>query len=122
MRDFKTGASRNDDSRQLDYRGFMSPIVLQRFAEYMQSHQLQADGKLRKSDNWKKGIPLDSYMSSGWRHFMDWYLENEGHHSRDGLEEALCGLLFNTMGYLHVVLEEEAAPAGKLIIRHGTRS
>jgi len=33
-------------------------------------------------------------------------LENRGFESRDGEEEALCALIFNTMGCLHEILKE----------------
>ena len=89
---------------KLDYEGFLSPLVLARFARYMDRHRVQTDGTLRASDNWQKGIPPDAYMKSGWRHFMDWWLEHRGRSGREGLEEALCGLLFNVQGYLHEVL------------------
>ena len=106
MRRFETGATRNDDTAALDYEGFLSPLVLQRFAEYMHGHRLQADGQLRASDNWQKGIPRDSYMKSLWRHLMDVWLEHRGHRSREGLEDALCAVIFNAQGYLHELLKE----------------
>lgn len=105
MRKFETGATRDTAEGKPDYMGYMSPLVVRRFGEYMLKHQTQADGALRSSDNWKKGIPLDAYMSSAGRHFVDWWLEHEGHESREGLEEALCALLFNVQGYLHELLK-----------------
>ena len=106
MKKFDTGATRNEkNSGTLDYNQYLSPIALQRYAEYMKKHALQDDGTYRDGDNWKKGVPMDSFINSGSRHFMDWWLETEGHPSRDGLEEALCGLLFNTLGYLHETLQ-----------------
>jgi hypothetical protein len=107
MREFATGATRNLDEDKLDFEGFLSPLVIQRFAEYMHKHRLQADGNLRSSDNWQKGIPKDAYMKSGFRHFMDWWTEHRGNPSREGLEEALCALLFNVQGYLHETLHEQ---------------
>lgn len=107
MRQFATGANRNSDVGKLDYEGFLSPLVLRRFAEYMESHRHLDDGAVRDSDNWQKGIPRDAYMKSGWRHFMDWWLEHRGHESREGLEQALCGLIFNACGYLHEALDSE---------------
>ena len=71
----------------------------------MLKHQKQADGKLRNGDNWQKGIPLVAYAKSLCRHFMDWWKEHRGFPSRDGIEEALCGIMFNTMGYLHEILK-----------------
>ncbi len=101
---FESGATRDTEDNKLDFEGFISPIVLARYAEYMHKHRHQVDGKLRSSDNWQKGIPLASYMKSGLRHVMDWWLEHRGWYSRDGLEDALCGVIFNAMGYLHVLL------------------
>ncbi len=106
-RHFDTGAQRNEDSEKLDYAGFLHPLVIQRFATYMHGHRKLEDGSLRASDNWTLGIPLDSTMSSGWRHFQDWWLEHKGYESREGLEDALCGLLFNVQSYLLTVLEEK---------------
>lgn len=106
IRKFETGATRDIDTAKLDYEGFLSPIVLEAFAKYMHKHRIQPDGKLRDSDNWQKGIPKSAYMKSGIRHFMDWWMEHRGYESRDGLDDALCGLIFNAMGYLFETLKE----------------
>jgi hypothetical protein len=105
-RTFHTGATRDSEEGKFDYEGFLNPVVLKKFAEYMQKHIRNSDGKLRNSDNWQKGIPKDVYIKSAFRHFMDIWLEHRGYKSRDGLTDALCGLLFNTMGYLLEVLKE----------------
>jgi len=98
-RKFKTGATRDTDIQKLDYEGFLSPIVLERFAQYMNKHRIQ--GKfVRNSDNWQLGIPKDVYMKSAWRHFMDMWKFHRGYKGRDDLQDALCGLMFNCMGYL----------------------
>lgn len=107
MRTFDSGATRDDDEGKPDYEGFLSPLVIARYGEYMMKHQVQADGNLRSSDNWQKGIPKDAYVKSGWRHFLDWWSVHRGLPSREGIEEALCALMFNVMGYLHVVLTEK---------------
>lgn len=104
IRKFKTGATRDTDSGKLDYEGFFSPIVLQEFAAYMHRHRIQSDGKLRNSDSWQRGIPREEYMKSAWRHFMDWYLWHRGHENRNGIIDALMGLLFNVMGYSYEIL------------------
>jgi len=106
MRKFESGATRDDDKNKLDFEGFFSPLVLNRYAEYMNKHRKQADGKLRDSDNWQKGIPLAAYMKSGYRHFFDWWANHRNVTSvvKDDVEESLCALLFNTMGYLHEYL------------------
>jgi hypothetical protein len=108
MRTFDSGATRNLDASKLDYEGFLSPLVLERFAQYMHVNRVQADGSLRSSDNWQKGIPPEAYMKSGFRHFMDWWKEHRGIDTDEGVEQAICGLLFNAMGYLHERLK--AAP------------
>lgn len=108
MRIFGTGATRNVDDDNHDYEGFLSPLVVKRFGEYMHGHRKQADGNIRASDNWQKGIPLDSYMKSGWRHFFDWWCGHRKVESRDDLETALCALLFNVQGYLHETLKKKA--------------
>lgn len=107
MREFTTGATRDSDENKLDYEGFYHPLVMERFAQYMHKHRIQADGKLRDSDNWQKGIPKDAYMKSGYRHFFDWWKEHRSVETQDGLEEALCALLFNVQGYLFEILKEK---------------
>lgn len=111
MREFNTGATRNVDTNKYDPEAFLSPLVLERFMEYMHKNRFQADGKMRDGDNWQKGIPLDAYMKSGWRHFFDWWKEHRGLTTEDGLEQALCAVMFNTMGYLHEVLKQKEASA-----------
>jgi hypothetical protein len=98
MRKFKTGATRDTDCGKLDYEGFLSPLVLERYAKYMNTHRIQADGQVRSSDNWQKGIPEDVYMKSMWRHFMDVW---KAHRDCEPNEEALCAMMFNVMGMLH---------------------
>ena len=119
MREFATGATRDSEEGKLDYEGFLSPLVLERYAQYMNKHRVQADGKLRASDNWQKGIPRDAYMQSLWRHFFDVWKEHRGLKSREGLENALCAVIFNAMGYLFEELKEDRAapttPYGKTI-------
>jgi len=107
MREFETGATRDDDKDKLDFEGFLSPIVLERYAQYMHKNRVQADGKLRDSDNWQKGIPTDAYMKSKWRHFMATWVAYR--YKRKGLdiEESLCAELFNTMGMLFEILKEK---------------
>ena len=105
VRKFDSGATRNIDHNKPDYEGFISPLVIKRFGEYMHKHRKQSDGNLRDSDNWQKGIPLDAYMKSGWRHFFDWWMYHRGLKPNESIEEALCALLFNLQGYLHEYLK-----------------
>lgn len=104
MREFETGATRDSDDSKLDYEGFINPYVLSRFAEYMHEHRKQADGKLRASDNWQKGIPSDAYMKSFIRHSMElWKLYRDcyyGDWQYAEMEDIACALLFNVQGFL----------------------
>ena len=112
IRKFETGATRDTDQGKYDYEGFFSPTVMERYAQYMDKHRHLADGSLRASDNWQAGMPFDVYMKSNWRHFMDLWKEHRGLPSREGIEDALCAILFNTMGYLHEYLKRKQ-DAGK---------
>ncbi len=111
VREFDSGATRDQDRTKYDYEGFLSPLVLRRFAAYMHHHRIQTDDTLRASDNWQKGIPRASYMKSLWRHMMTVW----GHHREvpaadcEGMEEALCGVIFNAQGYLHEIMKEKRA-------------
>lgn len=115
VRQFESGATRDQDSDKLDYEGFLSPLVLREYAVYMHRHRKQSDGAMRASDNWMKGIPLDAYMKSGFRHFMDWW---QCHRSPYGanpqvLMESLCALMFNIQGYLYEYLRQTSTPSTK---------
>lgn len=115
MRKFETGATRNVDSDKIDFEGFLSPVVLKAYAEYLHKHRIQADGKLRDSDNWQKGIPKTVYMKSLWRHFYDLWMLHRGYQVSDSLsgmpitiKEAASAVMFNVMGYLFEDLREHS--------------
>jgi hypothetical protein len=114
MRTFQTGATRNADTGKPDYEGFLSPLALEEFGKYMLSHQIQADGSLRASDNWQKGIPLTAYMKSLWRHLMAVWMLHRGYtvpNDEQGrpvtLKTALSATIFNAQGYLHEVVKKD---------------
>lgn len=113
MRNFETGATRNLDVNKFDYEGFLSPLVIEEFGRFMHKHRLQADGKLRESDNWQKGIPLDVYMKSAWRHFHTLWKIHRGHKAYDekgnevDYKEEAMALMFNIMGYVHEKIKME---------------
>lgn len=104
MRVFETGATRDTDKDKLDFEGFLSPWALERYAQYMHQHRQQADGILRDSDNWQKGIPITAYVKSLWRHFFAVW---KGHRRGNIGEEDLCALIFNAMGILHELTSEK---------------
>ena len=115
MRKFETGATRNLDNNKLDFEGFLSPIVLERYAKYLHKHRVQKDGAVRDSDNWQKGIPLDVYIKSLFRHFMDLWLLHRGFKATNpdtgepcDIEEVLSAIMFNAMGYLFELLKEKS--------------
>ena len=117
MRKFETGATRNVDLGRCDFDGYLSPLVLERFGEYMTKHRKQADGTLRDSDNWQKGIPRDQYAKSLIRHVVEFWLAHRGFEvqpasERDpqDVEDVLCAILFNAKGYLFELLKAKEEP------------
>jgi hypothetical protein len=114
LRQFETGATRDLDVSKIDYEACLSPLVLECFGEYMLSCSVQADGSKRPGDNWKKGIPLNSYIKSMLRHVWDVWKLHSGYPAIDRktgkpvtMKIALCAVLFNVMGYLHEYLKVE---------------
>ena len=111
IRKFETGATRDTIEGKLDYVKALSPIVLRRYVQYLDKHRLQPDGSMRGFDNWKQGIPQETYHSSGGRHFFDTWLLSEGYEAEDNhgpvtdIEDTLCAEIFNKMGRLHEILK-----------------
>lgn len=109
IRTFESGATRDTVEGKLDYVKALCPLVLRRYVQYLDKHRLQPDGSMRDFDNWKKGIPRETYHSSKGRHFFaDWLLEEgyevEDNHGSVDEEEALCAEIFNAMGKLREIL------------------
>lgn len=109
FRQFETGATRDQDTTKHDPEGFLNPLVIECYNEYMHKNRVQKDGSTRDSDNWQKGIPIPVYMKSLWRHFHDVWLWKRGyaHKMKEPITTALCGLMFNTMGMLLEILKQE---------------
>lgn len=110
---FNTGATRSSDFLRDDLEGYISPIVLDRYNEYMTKHRVQADGNIRDSDNWQKGMPINTYMKGAIRHIHHAWTRHRGFKVRDekaaaNLEEDLCAVIFNAQGYLHELLKARA--------------
>ena len=108
MQQFATGATRSKDEGKLDYEGFLSPFVLERYAQYLKEHRIDADGNSRDSDNWQKGMPRRKYMKSAIRHMIDawkyWRSAPGGCRLQDEVfNDLLCAILFNVMGLLHEI-------------------
>lgn len=106
---FDSGASRDSDEGKLDYEGFVCPYVIKKFAEYMHSKRSMSNGEVRDSDNWQKGIPKSELIKSAVRHMQDWKLTHRGYEDEaiENIEETLCALMFNTMGYLKAIIDEK---------------
>lgn len=105
VRSFDTGATRGVESSKLDFEGFLSPLVVEAFGTFMHYNRHLPDGSYRASDNWQKGIPKNSYMKSGWRHFLDWWKAHRGLSINENIVWAICGVIFNSQGYLHELLK-----------------
>lgn len=110
IRQFATGATRDTSEGKLEFARFMSPIVIKRYAEYMDLHRKQTDGNLREPDNWMNLFGdkhEDVCMDSLFRHLMDVWLINKGfkNEAREDLETALCAILFNTQAWLFKILK-----------------
>lgn len=136
MRTFPSGATRDADDKKHDFEGFLSPWAIRRYGAYMHSHRIQADGKMRDSDNWQKGsgIPLEVYVKSLLRHTFDVWSIHRGlstFDTKDGhevdIEDALCAILFNAFGALHEYLKasevppEERPPTDEEIIKEAAK-
>ncbi len=107
MRTFDTGATRSAEGDKLDYEGFLCPWVLERYAQYLHEHRTQADGQHREADNWQKGIPKREYIKSLIRHTIDfWKAWRRGDTLPKQMQDLVCAILFNGMGWLHEDLRE----------------
>ena len=107
VRKFATGATRSGGTKP-DYSGYLSPAAIQRYGEYMLKHQVQEDGTVRGSSNWKLGIPLDSYKESLIRHVIDLWATYEAG-DIEAVEDLSCAILFNTQGLLHELIKQRAS-------------
>jgi len=113
IRRFSSGATRDANKGKFEYHRFLSWDVIEEYAKYMHKHRVMSDGSTREPDNWKQGMPRQTYMDSLARHFEDvaWMVE----HKKQGrvrpdifeyveIKDALCGILFNTMGMMYEIL------------------
>jgi len=107
MREFESGATRNNDDGKFDYEGFLSPLALERYAQYMHEHRKQEDGNLRASDNWQNlfGPSIEEHtdvcMKSLLRHVMTLWLDHRGSPQCESFDDTLCAVMFNSMAILH---------------------
>lgn len=114
MREFDTGATRDTDEGKFDYEGFLCPLALERYAAYMHAHRKQADGNMRDSDNWQRGLPVKECVKSMFRHFVDLWKLNRNYavvdQKDDGyidMEETCCAIIFNAFSILSTKQKEK---------------
>ena len=133
IRKYGTGATRDTAKGKYDYEGFFNPLAMYRFAKYMHKHRFQADGQMRDADNWQKGIPKKDYIKCYKRHDIDFWSLHRGlfvykeringeeithifykkpktipeNWEEVNMQDALCAIIFNTLGYLLELLKEE---------------
>jgi len=96
MREFNSGALRDDDTTKPDFIETISWTAFRKFGEYM-------TGKKKRygQGNFKKGIPIESYEQSLVRHLQK-YLENKYEDGTCEVEEDhLSAMVFNIFGILH---------------------
>lgn len=112
MRSFPSGAKRDVEAGKLRFHAVLSPYALEAWADYCRRHNNQVH---RVEENWKKGMPLESFFSSLFRHFHHiWKLhdmtcgaEQLSAKTKAAMIDALCGVLFNAHGYLHELTKPE---------------
>ncbi len=98
--EFDSGAVRTSEP-MFDPEGFMSPVVIRAFSIYMEKHRTQANGNIRNSDNWQKGMSKARYMRSMTRHWLDVWTEwRSPSCSQEKLLDCLCALFFNVQGMM----------------------
>jgi len=110
-RQFESGANRDTDAEKLDIEGFLHPIVLERYCEYLNKHRELPDGTIRESDNWQRGMPIKTYVKSALRHVLDVWCWHRGYPLVDRklgkpleIEDVICAVIFNFMGLLLEVI------------------
>lgn len=114
MNTFDTGATRSEDVVRDDPEGYLSPLFMEMYFRYMTKNRVQADGAVRDSDNWQKGIPIARYMKGLWRHFFHLWTRHRGWDvtdplAADDIEEDMAAMFFNLQGYAHEYLKDKAS-------------
>lgn len=108
LRTFSSGATRDTNTDKPEFGGFLSPVVLRAFGQYMHRHRKQTDGNLRDSDNWKKGMPRRVYLESLLRHVMDVHGcitgDDYRQHTAETCMDALMAIIFNAQGLAREII------------------
>lgn len=117
IRTFDSGATRDTDGGKLDFTRALSPIVLERYVQYLDKHRKQPDGSVREFDNWKRGLPFRESFSSLGRHYNDLWKMIEGYlavdnHGPCNIDDTLCAIIFNASTMLHERLRNNLPKMG----------
>lgn len=93
---FDTGAIRDSQEGKETYVETVSFRALRRFATYM-------TGKKKKygAGNFKKGIPIENYEESLWRHVIKYFENKYEGGTVEKEEDHLAAIVFNTFGIMH---------------------
>ena len=102
---FKSGAIRDTQEGKTDYVETISFSAHRRFAIYMTEKK-----KKYGVGNFKKGIPIESYEKSLWRHVMIYFGNKYEGWNFEPDEDHLAAIRFNNDGIMH---EEERAKTKK---------
>lgn len=96
VRQFESGAIRDNDSTKEDYIETISWRAMKRYAQYM-------TGKKAKygSGNFKKGIPIESYEQSLLRHVQKYLVNKYEGGTMEKEEDHLSAMVFNIFGIMH---------------------
>lgn len=118
VRTFETGATRSQDAERDDPEGYLSPLAIDRYCEYMTKHRKQPDGTIRASDNWQLGMSMRSYIKGLWRHVLHAWTRYRGFPVRDpkaaeNAEEDFCAIIFNAQGALHELVKARLSAQAK---------
>lgn len=118
MRGFATGATRSSDAGRIDPEGFTNPLVEECFYNYMNKHRVQADGNLRASDNWQKGMPRESAIKGMMRHVLHLWTRHRGLPVTDekaaaNMLEDLAAIRFNVGVYMWEIIRENIRTTGR---------
>lgn len=96
VREFSTGAIRDNDDTKEDYIETISWTAFKRYAQYM-------TGKKKKygAGNFKKGIIDMSYQQSMVRHIQKYLANLYENDDTEREEDHLSAILFNVFGLIH---------------------
>lgn len=99
VRQFETGAIRDNEDGKEDYIETISWTAFRRFSQYMTSKKSKYG-----SGNFKKGIPIESYEKSLLRHVSKYLINKYEGGDLESNEDHCAAIAFNIFGIMH---EEE---------------